>query len=94
MEKINNEKPDELNKHPLEDLEGVPKLTDLQRKYFIIERAEWSTLSLGMITSAILIHGEPCPFDKMAEFISQVSTSAEREKKSLRTTLFLIQQSN
>jgi hypothetical protein len=55
VEKINNEKPDELNKHPLEDLEGVPKLTDLQR----------------MITSAILIHGEPCPFDKMAEFISQ-----------------------
>jgi len=31
VEKVNSENMDDINKHPLENLEGVPKLTDLQR---------------------------------------------------------------
>eukprot|EP01125_Pyxidicula_operculata_P018779 TRINITY_DN6714_c0_g1_i2.p1 TRINITY_DN6714_c0_g1~~TRINITY_DN6714_c0_g1_i2.p1 ORF type:complete len:348 (-),score=43.05 TRINITY_DN6714_c0_g1_i2:85-1128(-) len=43
-----------LMQHPLVGHEDVPKLTDLQM----------------MITQAILQNGEPCPFEKIYEFVS------------------------
>ncbi len=43
VEKITSEKVDDINKHPLEELAGVPKLTDLQRTKIENQSYIWLT---------------------------------------------------